>query len=66
MPRPGRVLAASLENLPFACEFTELAFHRMATKESLKLENGTLKVPTGPGLGMAPDKQLIDQNTISQ
>jgi L-alanine-DL-glutamate epimerase-like enolase superfamily enzyme len=57
--------AASLENLPYACEFTELAFQRMAIRESLKLENGTLKVPTGPGLGMAPDKELIDQNTVS-
>jgi o-succinylbenzoate synthase len=57
-------LAASLENLPFACEFTELAFQKMALKESLKLEHGSLKVPTGPGLGMAPDKQLIDQTTI--
>ena len=58
-------LAASLENLPYACEFTELAFQRMAVKESLQLENGALKVPTSPGLGMAPDRQLIDQNTVS-
>jgi L-alanine-DL-glutamate epimerase-like enolase superfamily enzyme len=53
-----------LEDLPFACEFTELAFQKMATREPLKLEDGSLKVPTGLGLGMAPDRQLIDQNTV--
>jgi L-alanine-DL-glutamate epimerase-like enolase superfamily enzyme len=58
-------LASSLEDLPFACEFTELAFQKMATREPLKLEHGSLKVPTGPGLGMAPDKQLIDQNAVN-
>jgi L-alanine-DL-glutamate epimerase-like enolase superfamily enzyme len=58
-------LAASLENLPFACEFTELAFQRMALTEPMKVEHGSLNVPTRPGLGMAPDKELVDQNTIS-
>jgi o-succinylbenzoate synthase len=57
-------LAASLEKLPFACEFTELAFQKMALIEPLKLEDGSLKVPSGPGLGMAPDRQLIEANTI--
>jgi o-succinylbenzoate synthase len=57
-------LASSMEDLPFACEFTELAFQKMATIETLKLEHGSLKVPTGPGLGMAPDRQLIDQNAV--
>jgi L-alanine-DL-glutamate epimerase-like enolase superfamily enzyme len=57
--------AASLENLPFACEFTELAFQRIALVESLKLENGALKVPIGLGLGVTPDKHLIDQNIVS-
>jgi L-alanine-DL-glutamate epimerase-like enolase superfamily enzyme len=58
-------LAGSLEKLLFACEFTELAFQRMAIMESLKLEGGTLKVPTGPGLGVTPDMRLIDQNIVS-
>jgi o-succinylbenzoate synthase len=57
-------LAASLENLPFACEFTELAFQKMAIMESLKLDHGYLKVPTGPGLGTTPDKQIIEQNAL--
>jgi L-alanine-DL-glutamate epimerase-like enolase superfamily enzyme len=58
-------LAASLETLPFACEFTELAFQKMALIGGIKLEQGSLKVPTEPGLGMTPDRRLIDQNTIS-
>jgi L-alanine-DL-glutamate epimerase-like enolase superfamily enzyme len=57
-------LAASLEKLPFACEFTELAFQKIALTEPLKLEDGSLRVPSGAGLGMAPDKDLIDANTI--
>ena len=58
-------LAASLERLPLACEFTELAFQKMALIEALKLEDGSLKIPSGVGLGMAPDRQLIDPNAIS-
>lgn len=58
-------LAASLENLPFACEFTELAFHKMAIREPLRLEDGHLMVPTGPGLGVSPDKDLIEEHRVS-
>jgi len=58
-------LAASLENLPFACEFTELAFQKIAVKESLTLEDGYLRVPRGEGLGMSPDKDLIEEHEIS-
>lgn len=58
-------LAASLENLPFACEFTELAFQKMAVNEALKLEEGRLRVPRGPGLGVSPDKDLIKQQEVS-
>ena len=58
-------LAASLGKLPFACEFTELAFQTMAVMESLKLEDGCLKVPSGHGLGLTPDMQLIEKNRVS-
>lgn len=58
-------LAASLENLPFACEFTELAFQKMAVKEHLTLEDGCLRVPRGAGLGMSPDKDLIEEHKTS-
>jgi L-alanine-DL-glutamate epimerase-like enolase superfamily enzyme len=57
-------LAASLENLPFACEFTELAFQRMILLQPHKLENGSLEVPTGPGLGVIPNKNLIEQSAV--
>jgi L-alanine-DL-glutamate epimerase-like enolase superfamily enzyme len=58
-------LAASLENLPFACEFTELAFQKMAVKEPLRLEDGYLRVPKGTGLGVSPDKDLIEEHKVS-
>jgi len=58
-------LAASLEKLPFACEFTELAFHNMAVKEPLRLEDGCLRVPRGPGLGISPDRDLIQKSAAS-
>jgi L-alanine-DL-glutamate epimerase-like enolase superfamily enzyme len=57
-------LAASLERLPFACEFTELAFQKLAVKETIKLQHGRLKVPTEPGLGVSPDKDLIESHVI--
>jgi L-alanine-DL-glutamate epimerase-like enolase superfamily enzyme len=58
-------LAASLENLPFACEFTELAFQKMAVTEPLQLEDGYLRVPKGTGLGVSPDKDLIEEHKVS-
>jgi L-alanine-DL-glutamate epimerase-like enolase superfamily enzyme len=58
-------LAASLEDLPFACEFTELAFQKMAVKEPLRLEDGYLRVPRGAGLGINPDKDLIEEHKAS-
>jgi L-alanine-DL-glutamate epimerase-like enolase superfamily enzyme len=58
-------LAASLENLPFACEFTELAFQKMAVKEPLELEDGYLRVPRGTGLGITPDKDIIEEHGAS-
>jgi L-alanine-DL-glutamate epimerase-like enolase superfamily enzyme len=58
-------LAASLEKLPFACEFTELAFQKMAVIEPLRLEDGCLRVPREPGLGINPDKGLIEEHKAS-
>lgn len=58
-------LAASLGKLPFACEFTELAFQTMAVTQPLKLHDGCLNVPSGPGLGLTPDTQLIAKNKVS-
>lgn len=58
-------LAAALENLPFACEFTELAFQKMAVKEPLGLEDGYLRVPRGTGLGINPDMDIIEEHKAS-
>jgi L-alanine-DL-glutamate epimerase-like enolase superfamily enzyme len=56
-------IAASLGNLPFACEFTELAFQKIALHTSIKLnKDGTITVPDGSGLGVEPDLDLIRQN----
>jgi L-alanine-DL-glutamate epimerase-like enolase superfamily enzyme len=58
-------LAASLGKLPFACEFTELAFQTMVVMGSLELEDGCLRVPSGHGLGLTPDMQLVEKNKVS-
>jgi len=58
-------LAASLGKLPFACEFTELAFQTMAVMESLELRDGCLSVSSSPGLGLTPDMQIIQKNQVS-
>ena len=55
-------IAASLGSLPFACEFTELAFQKIVLKTSIKLNNdGTITVPGGVGFGVEPDLELIKQ-----
>jgi o-succinylbenzoate synthase len=55
-------LAASLESLPFACEFTELAFEEIAVTEPPRLVDGQLEVPKGFGLGVNPDMRLIERH----
>jgi len=58
-------LAPSLGSLPFACEFTELAFHKMAGEEPFGLEDGCLRVPRGTGLGTNPPKGLIEEQSLT-
>jgi L-alanine-DL-glutamate epimerase-like enolase superfamily enzyme len=58
-------LAASLETLPFACEFTELAFQEMTIMQPLTLMHGELEVPKGAGLGVNPDKRVIEGHTAN-
>ena len=58
-------IAAFLGNLPFACEFTELAFQKIALRTSIKLNNdGTITVPSGSGLGVEPDLELINRTQL--
>jgi L-Ala-D/L-Glu epimerase len=58
-------IAAALERLPYACEFTEIAFQKLALEGQVKLDSeGTIEVPSGPGLGMAPAFNLIEQHAV--
>jgi L-Ala-D/L-Glu epimerase len=58
-------IAAALEKLPFACEFTEIAFQKLALEAQVKLDGeGMIEVPTGVGLGMAPAISLIEQYRV--
>jgi L-alanine-DL-glutamate epimerase-like enolase superfamily enzyme len=42
-------------------EFTEMMIHELLLKEPLKLEDGYLRVPTGPGLGLELDEEKIER-----
>lgn len=57
-------LASAFEDLPLACEFTELPYATIVLKDSLKIEDGTLPVPTGPGMGVTLDMDLIEQYRV--
>ena len=58
-------LAASIERLPFAAEFTELAYQNMVLQKSLKIEKGCLRLPEGSGTGVDPDMRLIEQHKVA-
>lgn len=56
-------IAATLEKLPYACEFTEIAFQKLALDGQVKLDHhGMIDVPSGHGLGFEPSINLIEQN----
>lgn len=58
-------IAAALERLPYACEFTEIAFQKMAIEGQIKLDKeGMIEVPAGPGLGVAPAFDLIEKHAV--
>ena len=57
-------LAAAFEDLPLACEFTELSYALPVITDSLKIEDGTMAVPQGPGLGVTLDMGLIEKYRI--
>lgn len=66
MGMPAKLhIAAALEKLPYACEFTELAFQKMALEGHAKLDSdGMLEVPSGHGLGFAPAFDLIEAHSV--
>lgn len=56
-------IASAMEDLPYACEYTELAFQQMALNEQIKLDRGYLEVPKGDGLGVSPRLDFILKHT---
>jgi L-alanine-DL-glutamate epimerase-like enolase superfamily enzyme len=58
-------IASAMEDLPYACEFTELAFQQIALDEKLKLVRGCLEVPKGDGLGVSPKLDFIRRHIKS-
>jgi len=60
-------LAASMRNLPLACEFTELPqvfVNGSILKQEIKIENGCLKVPQEPGLGFDLNEETLKEFTV--
>jgi muconate cycloisomerase len=52
-------LGAALPNADPVVELTEIMIHELLLKEPLKLEDGYLRVPLGPGLGLELDEAKI-------
>ena len=58
-------IASSFEELPYACEYTESSFQQILLKDhNMKIEDGCLRVPTGPGLGVAPDMDAVERGFV--
>ena len=53
-------LGAAIKNVHPAVEFTEIMIHELLLKEPLRLEDGYLRVPDAPGLGMELDEDKIE------
>jgi len=50
-------LGASTKTIHPVIEFTEIMIHKTLLSEPLKLKNGYLDVPRGPGLGLELDDE---------
>jgi L-alanine-DL-glutamate epimerase-like enolase superfamily enzyme len=53
-------LGAAIKNADPVVEFTEIMIHELLLREPLRLEDGYLRVPTGPGLGWELDDEKIE------
>jgi L-alanine-DL-glutamate epimerase-like enolase superfamily enzyme len=54
-------LAASSRNVRYASEFSSLYYARdLLTEPPMNIENGFLKVPQGPGLGVELDERKLE------
>ena len=58
-------LGAALPNADPVVELTEIMIHELLLKEPLQLEDGYLRVPLGPGLGLELDEAKIRAFTIT-
>lgn len=59
-------LAASMRNLPFACEFTELSLLQASVlKQKIEIEDGFVRVPKGVGFGVDVDEDSLMRHAIS-
>ena len=54
-------LGAAVSNADPVVEFTEIMIHDLLLKEPLPLEDGYLRVPTGPGLGLELDEAKVEE-----
>jgi L-alanine-DL-glutamate epimerase-like enolase superfamily enzyme len=55
-------LAASIKNLPLACEFTEISLlERSILKPQIMLEDGYIRVPGSAGLGFNLDDHTLEE-----
>jgi L-alanine-DL-glutamate epimerase-like enolase superfamily enzyme len=58
-------LGAAVKNADPVVEFTEIMIHELLLKEPLKLKEGYLHVPTGPGLGLELDEERVRAFTVT-
>ena len=58
-------LAASMQHLPYACEFTELSLLRASIlSPKVELVNGCVKVPDGAGFGFGLDEGVLKSYSL--
>ena len=54
-------LGAALVNADPVVEFTEIMIHELLHREPIVLEDGYIRVPTSPGLGMELDEDKVER-----
>lgn len=55
------ILGCSIKNAQPIVEFTEIMLHDLLLTEPLKLKDGWIDVPTGPGIGWELDEEKIEK-----
>jgi L-alanine-DL-glutamate epimerase-like enolase superfamily enzyme len=57
-------LGCAIKNADPIVEFTEIVLHDLLLKEPLRLKDGYIDVPTGPGIGWEFDDKKIEKYTV--